>query len=64
MENDARQTLESKSRVNITISRRLIEKVDEMANLTGLSRSALMRLAVTRMVNDPTTFAVIPKPAP
>jgi metal-responsive CopG/Arc/MetJ family transcriptional regulator len=47
-------------RVNITISRSLIDKVDHMASLTGLSRSALMRLAVTRMVDDPTHFAVIP----
>ena len=48
------------SRVNITISPRLIELVDQIARQTGLSRSALMRLAVTRMVNDPEHFVVIP----
>lgn len=50
-------------RINLVISQRLIDQVDALADRSGLSRAALMRLAVARMIDDPSHLLVIPSQA-
>jgi predicted RNase H-like HicB family nuclease len=56
---------ELSERVNVYLPKRLIERVDSLADTWGMSRSSLFGLAVSRLLDRPGTMSIpeVPPPA-